>query len=77
VTKRSVNLQGHATSVSIEDEFWTELKRMAAEAEIPLASLIQAIDRDRQGPNLSSALRLAVLADLRDRRVTQADITAL
>lgn len=76
MTKRSVNLQGHATSVSIEDEFWTELKRMAAQAGIPLASLIQAIDRDRQGANLSSALRLAVLADLRDRVIDPAGVTA-
>ena len=76
MTKRSVNLQGHATSVSIEDEFWNELKRMAAEAGIPLASLIQAVDRDRQGANLSSALRLAVLANLRDRPSAQSRVSA-
>jgi predicted DNA-binding ribbon-helix-helix protein len=65
VKKRSVNLQGHATSVSVEEPFWTELKRMAAEAGMPVAALIQDIDRKRQVANLSSAIRLAVLADLR------------
>ena len=63
--KRSVNLQGHATSVSLEDEYWAELKRMAAESGIPVAALIERIDAARQVANLSSALRLAVLADLK------------
>ena len=63
--KRSVNLQGHATSVSLEDEYWAELKRMAAESGIPVAALIERIDGARQIANLSSALRLAVLADLK------------
>ena len=63
--KRSVTLQGHTTSVSLEDEFWTELKRMAAEAALALGKLIERIDADRQDLNLSAALRLAVLADLK------------
>ncbi len=63
--KRSVNLQGHATSVSLEDEYWAELKRMAAESGLSLAALIDGVDRGRLSANLSSALRLAVLADLK------------
>jgi predicted DNA-binding ribbon-helix-helix protein len=63
--KRSVNLQGHATSVSLEDEYWAELKRMAAESAMPVGTLIERIDGARQSANLSSALRLAVLADLK------------
>jgi predicted DNA-binding ribbon-helix-helix protein len=63
--KRSVNLQGHATSVSLEDEYWAELKRMAAESGMPVGALIERIDGARQSANLSSALRLAVLADLK------------
>ena len=74
--KRSVLLQGHATSVSVEDEFWAELKRMAAEAGLPVVSLIQAVDRNRGGANLSSALRLAVLADLRARLAEAASVSA-
>lgn len=63
--KRSVLLGGHATSVSVEDEYWAELKRMAAEAGTSVGDLIGRIDRERGGSNLSSALRLAVLADLK------------
>jgi predicted DNA-binding ribbon-helix-helix protein len=63
--KRSIKLQGHATSVSLEDQFWAELKRMAAEAGLSLAALVMRVDSERKGENLSSALRLAVLADLK------------
>ncbi len=65
--KRSVKLHGHTTSVSLEDEFWRELKRMAAESGTPLALLIQRIDAERGETNLSAALRLTVLADLRSK----------
>jgi len=67
IRKRSVVLKGHATSVSLEEEYWTELKRLAAEAGVPLGTLIGRIDDARGGANLSSALRLAVLADLKSR----------
>lgn len=67
IRKRSVKLEGHATSVSLENEYWNELQRMAQEAGSSLAGLIERIDGERSGGNLSSALRLAVLADLRSR----------
>ncbi len=66
IRKRSVKLNGHATSVSLEDEYWGELKRMADGRGVSLAELIVRIDAARAGDNLSSALRLAVLADLKD-----------
>ncbi len=65
--KRSVSLRGHPTSISVEDEFWTELKRMAAEAGTGLSPLIASVDARRGDRNLSSALRLAVLADLKEK----------
>ena len=67
--KRSVTLRGHSTSVSVEDEYWAELKRMAAEAGVSLSALIDRIDTDRPPANLSSALRLAVLADLKAKAI--------
>lgn len=67
VRKRSVTLKGHATSVSLEDAYWAELKRMADERGLSLAALIEEIDAARKRDNLSSALRLAVLADLKAR----------
>jgi len=65
--KRSVILNGHATSVSLEDAYWEEVHAMAVREGIPVAALIERIDRSRQGGNLSSAIRLAVLADYRAR----------
>jgi predicted DNA-binding ribbon-helix-helix protein len=67
IRKRSVKLKGHATSVSLEDAYWSELKRMADALGVPLSELIERIDAARAGDNLSSALRLAVLADLKGR----------
>ena len=72
IRKRSVMLKGHATSVSLEDEYWTELKRMADAEGIALAQLIERIDAARLSDNLSSALRLAVLADLKARSASAA-----
>ena len=68
IRKRSVKLKRHATSVSLEDEYWSELKRMAGAAGLSLAELIAGIDAARSSDNLSSALRLAVLKDLKTAR---------
>lgn len=66
--KRSVVIGGHATSISLEDEFWDELTAIARGRDLSLAGLIQQIDRERgDRSNLSSALRLYVLETLRQR----------
>ena len=62
VIKRSVVIDGHKTSVALEEPFWTELKSIAAERSMPVAGLISMIDASKQQSNLSSALRLLVLA---------------
>lgn len=62
--KHSVTINGHATSVSLEPEFWDELRHLAAAEQISLAGLISRIDRQRTG-GLSGALRLYVLESLR------------
>lgn len=65
--KRSIRVAGHATSVSLEEPFWTELRRIAADRGQKLDALIAEIDR-AQPRNLSSAIRIFVLEDLkRDR----------
>lgn len=62
--KRSVTIRGHRTSLSLEPEFWEELKRAADARGVSLAGLIAEVDAAR-GPapesNLSSALRVFVL----------------
>ncbi|MBB3308993.1 putative DNA-binding ribbon-helix-helix protein [Rhizobium sp. BK196] len=66
IRKHSATLHGHRTSFSLEDEFWTELKAIAASRCMPLAALISEIDDGRTpDSNLSSALRLHVLAWLK------------
>ncbi len=59
--KRSLSIAGHRTSIALEPEFWAGLEAMARDRELALGALIRQIDEGRQNPNLSSALRLAVL----------------
>ncbi|GGH27341.1 hypothetical protein GCM10007036_35780 [Alsobacter metallidurans] len=65
VVKRSVLLSGHRTSVSIEEPFWDALKEIAQARDTSLNGLIATIDAARNGENLSSAIRIAVLAHYR------------
>jgi len=60
VQKRSVLIAGHATSISLEREFWSALKDLARGRGISVNRLIEEIDRTREG-NLSSAVRVYVL----------------
>ena len=62
--KRSITIHGHRTSVSLEEPFWTILRAIANRRGLSLASLVQMIDKERKG-GLSSALRLFVLAELK------------
>ncbi|MFN7103856.1 MAG: ribbon-helix-helix domain-containing protein [Pseudorhizobium sp.] len=65
IRKHSATLHGHRTSFSLEDEFWDELKRLAGDRQISIASLIAEIDDARPADsNLSSALRVHVLVTL-------------
>ena len=61
VVKRSVVLDGHKTSVSLEDAFWTDLKEIASAQRVTLSQLVAGIDAHRKQGNLSSAIRLFVL----------------
>lgn len=65
--KRSLTIAGHRTSIAIEAEFWAGLEAMALGGGKSIAALIGEIDQQRNAPNLSSAVRLAVLAWYRDR----------
>jgi predicted DNA-binding ribbon-helix-helix protein len=67
VGHRSFKIGNRKTSVSVESEFWNDLKKIAASNGIPLAELVAAINRDRQHGNLSSAIRLFVLEYYRAR----------
>lgn len=68
IIKRSIVISGHKTSVSLEDAFWVRLKACAAAKQQTLSVYIGAIDVDREASNLSSTLRLHVLAQITAER---------
>lgn len=68
IVKRSVAVAGHRTSVSLEGPFWDELQAIARERGCSAQALIAEIDAGRAGQNLSSAIRVFVLAAVKARR---------
>jgi len=66
VIKRSIVINGHKTSVSLEDAFWTDLKKIAQDRQVTLSELVTKIDGAREQSNLSSAIRLFVLRQFRN-----------
>ncbi len=81
VVKRSIVINGHKTSVSLEDAFWTDLKKIAHAQQVTLSELVTKIDGTREQNNLSSAIRLFVLHHFRseDKRmdVAKAHLSAV
>lgn len=71
--KRSFSIAGHRTSIALEPDFWRGLEAIAAERQLSLAGMVREIDETRDTANLSSAVRLAVLAYYRDRSVNSAE----
>ncbi|CAM5764781.1 aryl-sulfate sulfotransferase [Labrys miyagiensis] len=65
VVKRSIVIAGHKTSVSLEDAFWDALKELAAKRDLTLSDVVAEIDATRAQGNLSSAIRLFVLENVR------------
>ncbi len=60
--KRSLTLQGHRTSVSLEDEFWQAFRDIAREKDIPINVLAANIDAERDPETgLASAIRVFIL----------------
>jgi predicted DNA-binding ribbon-helix-helix protein len=70
--KRSITIDGHRTSITLEDAFWEELSALAKGRELSVSALVAEIDHAKGGPgNLSSALRLHVLDALK-RKISRA-----
>jgi len=67
VIKRSIVLDGHKTSVSLEDAFWTDLKEIAQFQSLTLSKLVAGIDATREQNNLSSAIRIFVLEHVQNK----------
>ena len=60
--KRSVEIAGHKTSISLEPLFWELLKQAAAEEGLPINALVARIDAERIAapvpPGLAGAVRV-------------------
>jgi predicted DNA-binding ribbon-helix-helix protein len=60
--KRSVEIAGHKTSISLEPVFWDMLKERAAAQGVPLNALVARIDAERleadRAPGLAGAIRV-------------------
>jgi predicted DNA-binding ribbon-helix-helix protein len=74
--KRSITIDGHRTSITLEDAFWEELSALAQDRGLSASALVAEIDHARSPPgggpgNLSSALRLHVLDALK-RKISRA-----
>ena len=66
--KRSVEIAGHKTSISLEPLFWELLKHAAAREGLPINALVARIDAERiaaRAPTgLAGAVRLWLAARL-------------
>ncbi len=66
--KRSVEIAGHKTSISLEPLFWDLLKAASAREGLPINALVARIDVERMAapnpPGLASAVRLWLASEL-------------
>jgi predicted DNA-binding ribbon-helix-helix protein len=61
IAKRTITIDNHKTSVTLEDEFWSGLREIARLKNATLRALATQIDDARGRNNLSSAVRVFVL----------------
>jgi predicted DNA-binding ribbon-helix-helix protein len=71
IVKRSIVINGHKTSVSLEDAFWSSLKNIAHTEGVPLSKMVTEIDRTRERGNLSCAIRLFILEQVRTKALAR------
>jgi predicted DNA-binding ribbon-helix-helix protein len=67
MVKRSIVIDGHWTSISLEDQFWEALGEIANERGMNPSGLVTNINADRGNANLSSAVRLFVVQHYQDQ----------
>jgi predicted DNA-binding ribbon-helix-helix protein len=63
LSKHSLVIAGHHTSISLERAFWDALQSIARERQVSIAALVASVDAQRGEANLSSALRVFVLKE--------------
>lgn len=69
--KRSVEIAGHKTSISLEPLFWDLLRQAAAAEGLPVNALVARIDAERirapVPPGLAGAVRIWLVGWLAER----------
>ena len=69
--KRSVEIAGHKTSISLEPMFWDMLRDAAAEEGVPVNAVVARIDEERiqseTPPGLAGAIRIWLVARMKAR----------
>lgn len=63
--KHSITITGHKTSLSLEPEFWEELKAICKRENKSLGKIISEIDEIPTDDNLSSKIRVFVLKKIK------------
>ena len=69
--KRSIEIAGHKTSISLEPLFWDLLLAVADEEGVPINAIVARIDAERirakTPPGLAGAIRVWLAARFNDR----------
>ena len=63
---RSVRIGGRRTSMRLETQFWDALREVAAREHSDIGEICTRIARDARHANLSSAVRVAMMAYYRE-----------
>ena len=70
--KRSIEIAGHKTSISLEPVFWEMLRDCAADEGVPINALVARIDAERIAaptpPGLAGAIRVWLVDRVRPGR---------
>lgn len=74
VTRRTVRIGDDRLCITIENDFWTSLKEIAATTGTTTSQLLARIDQARHGANLSSAIRVYVVDHFRTQAHSLEDI---
>ena len=61
-----MKVNGHDTSVFIEQEFWIELKNISKLQKKSISRIVSNVDKNKKTQNLSSAIRLYLLNHLKN-----------
>ena len=67
IAKRTIEVDGRKTSITLEPAFWDGLKEIAVGRGVAVSELVSSINSEPRPGNLSSAVRVFVLRHYRGR----------